>query len=48
MKEYTVVIDGLEHTMLLDQEDVQRYGSAVKEKAAAPQNKSRATGTAAK
>lgn len=38
-KETTVVIGGVEHTLLLDSEDADRYGDA---KAQAPQNKSRA------
>lgn len=45
MKEYTVTIGGVEHTMLLSDDDAKRYGDAaqpVKEKAApAPKNKAR-------
>jgi hypothetical protein len=40
--EYTVTIGGREHTMLLTDEDAQRYGdAAVKAKAKTPKNKSR-------
>lgn len=39
--EYTVDINGVEHTMLLTEEDAKRYGdSATKAKAKAPANKS--------
>lgn len=41
-KEYVVLIDGLPHNMLLDAEDVKRYGDRASEvKAAEPKNKSR-------
>jgi hypothetical protein len=47
MDEYTVTINGIDHTMLLDEEDAKRYGDkAVKaakqsqtKKATAPANK---------
>lgn len=43
MKEYTVTIGGIEHTMQLTAEDAKRYGdNAVEKKAAeAPANKAR-------
>lgn len=47
MDEYTVTVNGIEHTMLLDDEDAKRYGDNAKKvektatkKAAAPANKS--------
>lgn len=48
MKEYTVTIGGVEHQMLLDEEDAKRYQAsestdAAEAKSAAPQNKSRTT-----
>ena len=43
MKEYTVTINGVEHTMQLTAEDAERYGDAAKavstKQAAAPKNK---------
>lgn len=47
MKEYSVVIDGIEHTMQLSDEDAKRMGAkAVGTKAAAaPANKSRSAET---
>lgn len=47
MKEYTVVINGVEHTMQLDDDDAKAYGEreGVEVKAATPQNKSRSTAT---
>lgn len=47
MNEYTVLIGGIEHTMLLDEADAKRLDAkAVKpaNKAAAPQNKGHASG----
>jgi len=41
MKEYTVVIGGVEHTMLLDAEDAKRMGATEVKEASAPANKSR-------
>ena len=47
MEEYVVTINGIEHTMLLSPEDVERYGeaaqksSSVQSKAKAPANKAR-------
>lgn len=46
MQEYTVTINGIEHTMLLSPEDAERYGEDAKKvstssKAAAPANKAR-------
>jgi hypothetical protein len=43
MKEYTVPINGLDHTLLLDDEDAERRGLKVEAKKATPANKSRAT-----
>lgn len=40
MKEYTVVINGVEHTMQLSAEDAQRLG-ATEKSADAPANKAR-------
>jgi len=42
-KEMTVVVHGIEHTMLLDPEDVERYKAEEKAstKATTPSNKSR-------
>ncbi len=41
-KEYVVLINDLPHNMLLDSEDVKRYGDRATEvKAAEPKNKSR-------
>lgn len=47
LEEYTVVINGIEHTMLLTAEDAERYGDNAKKsgaaqtkKASAPANKS--------
>lgn len=39
LEEYTVVINGIEHTLLLTAEDAERYETATK--ASAPANKSR-------
>ena len=43
MKEYTVTINGVEHTMQLDDANAKRYGDAAKavstKQAAAPKNK---------
>lgn len=50
MDEYVVTINGVEHTMMLSQEDAERYGdnakkssssSTAKSKASAPSNKAR-------
>ncbi len=42
MKEYTVVIGGIEHTMQLSEEDAKRLDvSPVSKSAAAPANKAR-------
>jgi hypothetical protein len=46
MDEYTVTINGIEHSMLLDKEDAERYGDDAKKsstaaKASTPANKSR-------
>lgn len=43
MKEYTVTIAGLDHTMLLDEDEAERRGAKPSTKSAAPANKSRAT-----
>lgn len=46
MKEYTVTINGVEHTLLLSDEDAERYaqreGVEVKGKSSSPSNKARA------
>lgn len=47
MKEYTVLINGLEHTLLLDADDAKRLG-AEEAKASEPANKSRASGVKTK
>lgn len=48
MKEYTVAIGGVDHTLLLDEDDAKRYGASesaeVQGKSSAPANKSRSTG----
>jgi hypothetical protein len=41
MKEYTVVIGGIEHTMQLDADDAKRLGATEAKAAEAPANKSR-------
>lgn len=41
MKEYTVVVGGLEHTVLLSDEDAKRLGATEVKQAEAPANKSR-------
>lgn len=47
MEEYTVTINGIEHTMLLTPEDAERYGenakkaSSTSSKASTPANKAR-------
>ncbi len=41
MDEYTVTIGGVEHTMLLTDEDAKRYGPAAVKAAAKPANKAR-------
>lgn len=46
MEEYTVTINGIEHTMLLSPEDAERYGDEAKKattstKASTPANKAR-------
>lgn len=42
--EYTVTIGGLEHTLLLDDDDAERYAdAAVKGKTAKPANKARSS-----
>ncbi len=43
LKEYTVNIGGVEHTMQLSEEDAKRYGDAAKaaSKSSTPSNKSR-------
>jgi hypothetical protein len=41
-QEYTVTINGIEHTMLLTQEDADRYGDAAV-KAGSTSNKARTT-----
>lgn len=41
MQEYTVIIGGLEHTLLLDEADAKRLGGVVVKAAPAPQNKAR-------
>jgi hypothetical protein len=47
LSEYTVMINGVEHTMMLDKESADRYGddaSKVGGKAKTPTNKARTTG----
>lgn len=41
MKEYTVIIDGIEYTMLLDGADAERLGGVAVKAAPAPANKAR-------
>lgn len=41
LKEYTVVIGGVEHTLQLSDEDAQRYGDAATPKSSTASNKSR-------
>ena len=41
LEEYTVLINGMEHTLLLTAEDAERYESATKGKSKAPANKAR-------
>lgn len=41
MKEYTVVINGVEHTMQLDAEDAKRLDATEVKAASAPANKAR-------
>jgi hypothetical protein len=50
VKEYTVTINGIEHTMRLSDEDAKRLGvqASVVVKSKAPANKSRATKTSDK
>jgi len=49
MKEYTVTIGGIEHTLLLDDEDAEARGAKpVQHKASVPANKSRSTDTKAR
>lgn len=49
MNEYTVTINGLEHTLLLDEDDAKARGLKPAEtKASTPANKSRATVTKTK
>lgn len=38
---YTVIVGGVEHTMLLDADDAKRYAQAAVKAAPAPANKSR-------
>lgn len=44
MKEYTVSINGIDHTVQLDDEEAKRLGAkAASSKSSTPQNKSRST-----
>jgi len=46
MKEYVVTIGGIEHTMLLDEDEAKaRDAKPVQSKSSTPANKSRATST---
>jgi len=42
MQEYVVTIGGVEHTMLLSDEDAKRYGDAAKKGKASPDTKAKA------
>lgn len=51
LSEYTVVINGIEHTMLLDEATAESYGEAATKggaKKAAPSNKAKAPANKAK
>ena len=39
LEEYTVTINGIEHTMLLSEEDAEKYGDQAKKSAKQPQTK---------
>lgn len=41
LEEYTVTINGAEHTLLLSPEDAESYGDAATKSKAAPANKAR-------
>jgi hypothetical protein len=43
MEEYTVTINGIDHTMLLEPEDAERYGDAAKKGASSTTNKSKSS-----